>query len=73
MHNQIPKWVYYAALCFVVVFWGVSSVLYTYFYKYYSAAILTGIMTFFSAVFFLPGTRLVQSVAVWQSGLQVAR
>ena len=62
MLSQKPKWVYYAALCFVVVFWGVSSVLYTYFYKYYSAALLTGIMTFFSALFFwiLAGKRLKQ-------------
>ena len=51
MVSKRPRWVYYAALVFVVVFWGVSSVLYTYFYKYYSAAVLTGIMTFFSAVF----------------------
>ena len=60
METQKPKWVYYAALIFVVIFWGVSSVVYTYFYKYYSAAVLTGIMTFFSAVFFwiLAGKRL---------------
>ena len=60
METKKPKWVYYAALIFVVVFWGVSSVLYTYFYKYYSAAVLTGIMTFFSALFFwiLAGKRL---------------
>ena len=60
MDSKRPRWVYYAALVFVVVFWGVSSVLYTYFYKYYSAAVLTGIMTFFSAVFFwiLAGKRL---------------
>jgi len=40
----------------------VSSVLYTYFYKYYSAAVLTGIMTFFSSIFFwiLAGKRLKQ-------------
>lgn len=57
-----PRWVYYAALIFVVVFWGISSVLYTYFYRYYSAAVLTGIMTFFSAIFFwiLAGKRLKQ-------------
>lgn len=60
MVSKRPQWVYYAALVFVVVFWGVSSVLYTYFYKYYSAAVLTGIMTFFSAIFFwiLAGKRL---------------
>ena len=52
MVSQRPRWVYYAALIFVVAFWGVSSVLYTYFYRYYSAAVLTGIMTFFSAIFF---------------------
>lgn len=52
MASNRPRWVYYAALVFVVVFWGVSSVLYTYFYKYYSAAVLTGIMTFFSAILF---------------------
>lgn len=60
MGSKRPKWVYYAALLFAVVFWGVSSVLYTYFYRYYSAAVLTGIMTFFSAIFFwiLAGKRL---------------
>ena len=60
MVSKRPRWVYYAALLFVVVFWGVSSVLYTYFYKYYSAAVLTGIMTFFSAIFFwvIAGKRL---------------
>jgi len=60
MVSKRPKWVYYAALLFVVFFWGVSSVLYTYFYKFYSAAVLTGIMTFFSAIFFwvLAGKRL---------------
>ena len=45
-------WIYYAALLFVVAFWGISSVIYTFFYKYYSAAVLTSIMTFFSAIFF---------------------
>lgn len=60
MVSQRPRWVYYAALLFVVGFWGVSSVLYTYFYQYYSAAVLTGIMTFFSAIFFwiIAGKRL---------------
>lgn len=60
MDFKRPKWVYYAALLFVVVFWGASSVLYTYFYRYYSAAVLTGIMTFFSAIFFwvIAGKRL---------------
>ncbi len=60
MVSKRPQWVYYAALVFVVVFWGVSSVLYTYFYRYYSAAVLTGIMTFFSAIFFwvIAGKRL---------------
>lgn len=62
MVSKQSKWVYYAALIFVVLFWGVSSVLYTYFYRYYSAAVLTGIMTFFSAVFFwiFAGKRLKQ-------------
>lgn len=60
MVSQRPRWVYYAALIFVVLFWGVSSVLYTYFYRYYSAAVLTSIMTFFSEIFFwiLAGKRL---------------
>ena len=47
-----PIWVYYAALLFVVAFWGVSSVVYHFFYRFYSAAVLTSIMTFCSAVFF---------------------
>ena len=48
-----PIWVYYAALAFVVLFWGLSSVVYSWFYRYYSAAVLSSIMTFFSAIFFL--------------------
>lgn len=60
MVSTRPRWVYCGGLLFVVVFWGVSSVLYTYFYRYFSAAVLTGIMTFFSAIFFwiLAGKRL---------------
>ena len=46
------KWVYFSALLFVVIFWGISSVVYHYFYRYYSAAVLTCIMTLFSALFF---------------------
>ena len=47
-----PTWVYYATLLFVVAFWGMSSVAYYYFYRFYSAAVLTTIMTFCSAVLF---------------------
>ena len=50
--GERPVWMYYAALLFVVAFWGVSSVMYPFFYQYYSAAVLTSIMTFFSAAFF---------------------
>jgi len=50
--GKLPAWVYYAALIFVTVFWGVSTVVYHYFYRFYSASVLTAIMTFFSAAFF---------------------
>lgn len=50
--GERPGWMYYAALLFVVAFWGISSVVYSYFYQYYSAAVLTSIMTLFSALFF---------------------
>lgn len=62
MARQKAKWVYYIALAFVVVFWGFSSVGYYYFYQHYSAAVLTVIMTLFSAIFFwvLAGKRLKQ-------------
>ncbi len=43
----------YAELLFVVLFWGTSSVAYSYFYQFCSATVLTAVMTFFSAVFFL--------------------
>lgn len=52
-----PMWIYYIALAFVVCFWGVSSVLYTYLYRYYSASALCTLMTFFCALFFLILTR----------------
>ena len=47
------RWPYYAALLFVVFFWGCSSIIYSYLYKYYSASVLSAIMTFFSFLFFL--------------------
>ena len=50
--GERPVWMYYAALLFVVGFWGISSVMYPYFYQYYSAAVLTSIMTLFSALVF---------------------
>lgn len=52
-----PAWIYYVALAFVVSFWGVSSILYTYLYRYYSASALCTLMTFFCALFFLILTR----------------
>lgn len=60
--RQKARWIYYVALAFVVVFWGISSVGYYYFYKYYSAAVLTSIMTLFSAIFFwvIAGKKLKQ-------------
>ena len=51
-NGEPPVWMYYAALLFVVGFWGISSVMYPYFYQYYSAAVLTSIMTLFSALVF---------------------
>lgn len=48
-----PRWPYYAALLFVVFFWGCSSIIYSSLYKYYSASVLSAIMTFFSFLFFL--------------------
>ena len=47
------KWPYYAALLFVVFFWGCSSIIYSYLYEYYSASVLSAIMTFCSFLFFL--------------------
>ncbi len=63
LHRPKAKWLYYVALSFVVLFWGFSSVGYYYFYKYYSAAVLTSIMTLFSAIFFwtIAGKRLKQN------------
>lgn len=48
-----PVSVYYAMLFFVVFFWGVSSVCYSYIYKHYSASALGALMTFFSMLVFL--------------------
>ena len=45
--------IYYLGITFVVFFWGLSSVIYSYFYDFYSASVLTSIMTFFSFLFFL--------------------
>ena len=52
-----PTWFYYAGILFVVSFWGISSILYTYLYRYYSASALCTLMTFFCALFFLILTR----------------
>ena len=46
-----PK--YYAMLIFVVLFWGIDPIINAYFYKYYSAAVLSTILTFFAFIFFL--------------------
>ncbi len=48
-----PKWVYYLALVFVIIVWGVDPMINSYFYNYYSASVLSTICTFCSAVFFL--------------------
>lgn len=59
MYGQIspkkerPLWFYYAAYSFVIFFWGISSILYTFLYRYFSATVLSTVMTFFSALFFL--------------------
>lgn len=47
------RWPYYAVLLFVLLFWGCSSIIYSYLYKYYSASVLSAIMTFASFLFFL--------------------
>ena len=47
------NFIYYLGIMFVVFFWGFSSVIYSYFYDFYSASVLTSIMTFFSFLFFL--------------------
>ena len=47
------NFIYYLGISFVVFFWGLSSVIYSYFYDFYSASVLTSIMTFFSFLFFL--------------------
>ena len=52
-----PQWPYYLALLFVVFFWGCSSIIYSYLYNYYSASVLSAIMTFCSFLFFLVWSR----------------
>ena len=47
------NFIYYLGIMFVVFFWGFSSVIYSYFYDFYSASVLTSVMTFFSFLFFL--------------------
>ena len=46
-------WIYYAMLLFVVLFWGVSSVLYTYIYNRYSASALGALLALSSFLLFL--------------------
>lgn len=46
-----PK--YYLMLIFVVLFWGIDPIINAYFYKYYSAAVFSAILTFFAFAFFL--------------------
>ena len=53
MMKTHARWPYYAALLFVVFFWGCSSIIYSYLYEYYSASVLSAIMTLFSFLFFL--------------------
>ena len=45
--------IYYAMLIFVVIFWGIDPILNAHFYKYYSAAVFSAILTFFAFLFFL--------------------
>ncbi len=52
MTKTRARWPYYAALLFVVFFWGCSSIIYSYLYNYYSASVLSAVMTFFSFLFF---------------------
>jgi len=47
------NFIYYLGISFVVFFWGLSSIIYSYFYDFYSASVLTSIMTFFSFLFFV--------------------
>ncbi len=60
--GQKPKWLYYAALIFVVIFWGLATVLAYYLYRFYSAAALSAIMTLVAAIFFwaLAGKKIKQ-------------
>lgn len=51
--KKTSNFIYYIGIMFVVFFWGLSSVIYSYFYDFYSASVLTSIMTFFSFLFFL--------------------
>lgn len=46
-----PK--YYVMLIFVVMFWGIDPIINAYFYKYFSAAVLSAILTFSAFIFFL--------------------
>lgn len=52
-NKERHAWIYYAMLVFVVLFWGVSSVFYTYIYRHYSASALGALLTFFSALVFI--------------------
>ena len=47
-------WVYYLALAFVVIAWGLDPLIMTRMYTYYSASVLTAIGAFASLLLFLP-------------------
>ena len=52
-HKKAPKRVYYFALFFVVLVWGLDPLIMSYFYNYYSASLLTAIGTLVSFVMLL--------------------
>ena len=72
--GQKPKWLYHAALIFVVVFWGLATVLAYYLYRFYSAAALSAIMTLVAAIFFwvLAGKKIKQiDMRYWKIALPI--
>ena len=50
--NAKRKWIYYGMLGGMVLLWGIDPTVNAWFYRYYSASILTAIQTLGAAVFF---------------------